>query len=53
MVNRILIVQGHPDGARQHLCHALAAAYEAGAAAAGHTVEIIEPARLRLPLLGS
>lgn len=53
MASRILIVQGHPDGAHQHLCHALAAAYEAGAAAAGHTVEIIEPAHLRLPLLGS
>lgn len=53
MARRILIVQGHPDGSRHHLCHTLATAYEEGACGAGHTVEIIEPARLRLPLLGS
>lgn len=49
----ILIVQGHPDCARQHLCHALAQAYLDGAAAAGHAVETVEPARLGFPLLAS
>lgn len=53
MGSRILIVQGHPDCSRAHLCHALAAAYAEGARAAGHEVEILEPARLRLPLLES
>ncbi len=50
---RILVVQGHPDSAHQHLCHALAGAYLAGARAAGHVVEVIEPAALNLPLLTS
>jgi putative NADPH-quinone reductase len=53
MGSSILIVQGHPDCHRQHLCHALADAYADGARTAGHTVEQIEPARLRLPLLDS
>jgi putative NADPH-quinone reductase len=51
MGSAILIVQGHPDHGRQHLCHALAQAYADGAAAAGHAVEQLEPARLALPLL--
>ncbi|MGI4721347.1 MAG: NAD(P)H-dependent oxidoreductase [Janthinobacterium lividum] len=50
---RILIVQGHPDGAHAHLCHALASAYLEGARAAGHTIEVVEPAQLCLPLLAS
>jgi len=50
---QILIVQGHPDVRRQHLCHALGRAYAEGAAAAGHSIEILEPARLAFPLLGS
>lgn len=53
MAIRILIVQGHPDSGHQHLCHALAGAYADGARSAGHDVEFIEPARLRLPLLDS
>lgn len=53
MGTRILIVQGHPDGGRQHLCHALAAAYADGARSAGHEVDSVEPARLGLPLLAS
>ena len=50
---RILIVQGHPDCRRPHLCHALADAYAEGAGAAGHDVEVVEPARLVFPLLSS
>lgn len=51
MAKRIVIIQGHPDPEGGHLCHALADAYAAGAAEAGHAVETITPARLRLPLL--
>jgi putative NADPH-quinone reductase len=53
VVSRILIVQGHPDRHRGHLCHLLAQAYADGAAGAGHEVELIEPAHLRFPLLSS
>lgn len=51
MGRRIVIIQGHPDPAGGHLCHALAGAYAAGAAEAGHAVETVTPALLRLPLL--
>lgn len=51
MNKRILIIQGHPDCAHQHLCHALAEAYADGAQAAGHHVETIEPARMEYALL--
>ncbi|MDL2338098.1 MAG: NAD(P)H-dependent oxidoreductase [Pseudomonadota bacterium] len=50
-VHRILIVQGHPDPAGGHLCHALAAAYGEGASAAGHDVKSIDVAQLDFPLL--
>jgi putative NADPH-quinone reductase len=53
MASRILIVQGHPDTRRAHLCHALAQSYADGATAAGHGVEVVEPARLTFPLLSS
>lgn len=53
MSARILIVQGHPDIARMHMCRTLAQAYAEGAAKAGHEVELVEPARLVFPLLGS
>jgi putative NADPH-quinone reductase len=53
MAARILIVQGHPDYRRPHLCHALARSYEEGARAAGHAVEVVEPARIAFPLLSS
>lgn len=53
MSGHILIVQGHPDGGRWHLCHALAHAYADGARGAGHAVEKVEPALLDFPLLRS
>ena len=53
MGTRILIIQGHPDAYRQHLCHSLAQAYADGARDAGHEVETVEPARLAFPLLSS
>ena len=39
---RILIIQGHPDVTRDHLCHALAHAYAAGAIAAGIDARIAD-----------
>jgi putative NADPH-quinone reductase len=43
---KIAIIQGHPDPAGGHFGHALAAAYEQAARAAGHEVRTIEVARL-------
>lgn len=51
MGKRILIIQGHPDRSREHLCHALADAYADAARSAGHSVESIEPAQLDFDLL--
>lgn len=51
MARRIVIIQGHPDSAGDHLCNALADAYAKGAEAAGHEVARIEIARLDFPLL--
>jgi putative NADPH-quinone reductase len=53
MPRRIVIIQGHPDPAGRHLCHALADAYAQGAAIAGNTVSRIELAMLDIPLLRS
>jgi len=52
-LTRILIIQGHPDVAAAHFCHALTQAYAEGARAGGHDVREIEVAALRLPLLSS
>ena len=51
MVKRIVIIQGHPDIAKIHLCHALANAYADGAKAAGHAIHRIEVADLQFPML--
>jgi putative NADPH-quinone reductase len=48
---RIAIIQGHPDPAGGHLCHALADAYAEGAQAAGHAVTRIDVATLEFPWL--
>ncbi len=50
---RIVLIQGHPDTTVPHLCHALAAAYAAGAEEAGHAVRHIKVAELDFPLLRS
>jgi putative NADPH-quinone reductase len=50
---RILVIQGHPDPAGGHLCHALAEAYATAARDAGHSVREIDVARLDFPLLRS
>jgi putative NADPH-quinone reductase len=41
----VLILQGHPDPEPNHLCHALADAYRAGAEAGGHVVRVQTPAQ--------
>lgn len=51
MNRRILVIQGHPDPAGGHFCHALADAYAGAARAAGHGVESVDVARLDFPLL--
>ena len=53
MTRRILILQGHPDTTRPHLCHALADAYAAGAESAGHAVRRLDVGALDFPLLRS
>jgi putative NADPH-quinone reductase len=53
MGRRILMIQGHPDATRAHLCHALAEAYAEGARSAGHEVRSIDVGRLEVPLLRS
>jgi putative NADPH-quinone reductase len=37
-LKRIALIQGHPDAAGGHFCHALAGAYERSATKAGHAV---------------
>lgn len=50
---RILLILGHPDGARPHLCHALARAYADGARRGGHELREVDVAALDFPLLRS
>lgn len=49
--HRLLLIQGHPDPAGGHLCHALAHAYAEGAASAGHELRSIDIAQIDFPLL--
>lgn len=53
MSTQVLLVQGHPDPAGGHLCHALAQAYADGAREAGHEVRTLDVAQLDFPLLRS
>lgn len=50
---RITLIQGHPDAAGGHLCHALAKAYADGATMAGHELRTVRVAELNFPLLRS
>lgn len=51
MTRKICILQGHPHDDPSHFCRALANAYETGARDAGHGVELIDLARIDIPLL--
>jgi putative NADPH-quinone reductase len=53
MANKILLIQGHPDPAGGHLCHALAQAYGDAARDAGREVRTLDVAQLDFPLLRS
>lgn len=53
MPRHIVIIQGHPDPAGGHLCHALADAYAEGAHEEGHQVSRIEIAGLDFSFLRS
>ena len=46
MPRRICLIQGHPDPAGGHFCHALADSYAEAATAAGHEVERLEIAAI-------
>jgi putative NADPH-quinone reductase len=48
---RITIIQGHPDSADDHLCHALGDAYRTGAENAGFEVRTVAVGDLTFPLI--
>jgi len=51
MKKHVLIIQGHPDGRKQHYCHAIANAYKNGARNSNYDVKVINIALLDYPLL--
>ena len=51
MAKHIVIIQGHPDGASRHFCHALADEYAKGAQDASHQARRLDVAQLDFPLL--
>lgn len=50
---RIALIQGHPDAAAEHFCHALAERYARAAKDAGHRIDRIDISRIDFPLLRS
>jgi putative NADPH-quinone reductase len=52
-MSEITIVQGHPDPEGRHLCHAMSDAYASGARDGGHSVKIIDVAKISFPLIRS
>ena len=53
MAKRVLVINGHPDRLRHHLCTALAEAYIEGASGAGHVIHRIDLAGFQFPMLRS
>ncbi len=51
MPKKIVIIDGHPDPDKSHLCHAIATAYVNGAKRAGHETRRIDVAQLDFPVL--
>lgn len=51
MAHRILIVDGHPDGAGTHFVHELARYYRAGAREGGHATRMLHVGKLEFPML--
>jgi len=52
-MSHICLIDAHPDPAPERLVHALSAAYQSGAEAAGHTVSRIDIAALDIAFLDS
>lgn len=52
-MTNILIVQGHPDPCKTHLCHAIAKAYANAAQVKGHRCQILHIADAEIPFLRS
>lgn len=50
---RILVINGHPDPDKAHLCAALAEAYAKGALEAGHQVDRLDVGALDFPMIRS
>jgi putative NADPH-quinone reductase len=53
MGKRILIVDGHPDAARERFVHALCGEYASAAEASGHTVRVVKLGEIEFPWLRS
>lgn len=53
MTKRVVVIDGHPDTDRARFVHALADAYAAGAANAGHAVRRVDVCALDFPILRS
>ena len=51
MNERILVIDGHPDAARERFCHALAEAYIEGARGAGKQTRLLTVSEMTFPLL--
>jgi putative NADPH-quinone reductase len=52
-IQRILLIQGHPDAVLNHLGHVLEDAYSQGALSVGHEVRRVSVAKLDFPILRS
>ena len=52
-MTNILIILGHPDATDRHYCHAIAEAYELGAAQAGHEIRVLDIAQSEVTFLRS
>jgi putative NADPH-quinone reductase len=51
MARKVLIIDGHPDPARAHFCHALADAYVEGAMGSGKETRLISVAEAPIEIL--
>lgn len=51
MPRSVLVIRAHPSPPGGHFCDALVEAYKAGAAGAGHRVEVLDLATLDIPFL--
>lgn len=47
----IAVIQGHPDPGGNRFCHALAEAYVRGAKSSGHSIEVVDIAKIEFPIL--